>query len=380
MTTHSQAQRFVLPRNGPRPWSWDWLRLVAARLKPHAGPAARLLLLAGLVGTIYALDRALHELPSTMWVAYVLPVLLAPRLMSTPLAVTFIAATIALAWTDALAAATPTWDDALKVCVLCVVGLYAARDVQRERALEEAKSRLLRLVSHELRTPLHHIKGFASTLLQPDLEWDPATQRECLEAIEQNADRLTRLVESLLDMARAADGRIQPHCEPCAPTAVVGGAVAAARAGLGDRPLEVTVPAALPCVRADPIHLQRVLVNLLDNSAKYSPAGRPIGIRASVERGAVVLRVADEGPGVAASERRRIFGRFQRGQAADVAHAPGAGLGLAIVRELLAAQGARIWVEPNRPCGSVFAVSLPVAGEQGPWSGIWRRATREGRG
>jgi two-component system sensor histidine kinase KdpD len=178
-------------------------------------------------------------------------------------------------------------------------------------------------------------------------------------------------------MARAADGRIQPRCEPCAPTAVVGGAVAAARATLGDRPLEVTVPAALPCVLADPIHLQRVLINLLDNAAKYSPAGRPISIHASVESGAVVLRVADEGAGVPARERRRIFGRFQRGEAADVAHAPGAGLGLAIARELLAAQGARLWVEPNRPCGSVFAVSLPVDAEQAPWQATSKRAARE---
>ena len=334
-------------------------------------------MLMALVGVIYALDRGLHELPSTTWVVYVLPVLLAPRLMPAPLAVTFIAATIGLAWTDALAAAAPTWDDALKAFVLCAVGLYAARDVQRERALEEAKSRLLRLASHELRTPLHHIKGFASTLLQPDLEWDPATQRECLEAIEQNADRLTRLVESLLDMARAADGRIQPHREPCAPAAVVGGAIAAARAALGDRPLEVAVPATLPCALADPIHLQRVLVNLLDNAAKYSPAGCPISIRASVEHGAVVLRVSDEGPGVPACERRRIFGRFQRGQAADVGRAPGAGLGLAIARELLTAQGGCIWVEPNRPRGSVFAVSLPVDAGAAPGSAGSTRVTPE---
>ncbi len=373
-------QRLTHPRPGRVPRPRGWPRAPAPHLSRYAGPAARVLLLTAIVAAIYGLDIRLHELPSTTWVVYVLPVLLAPRLLPAPLAVTFIAATIALAWTDALAAVGPTWDDALKACVLFMVGLYAVRDVQREHALEEAKSRLLRLVSHELRTPLHHIKGFASTLLQTDLEWDPATQRECLEAIERSADRLTRMVESLLDMARAADGRIQPRCEPCAPAALVGGALAATRAALADHPLEMAVPAALPRVWADPVHVQQVLANLLDNAAKYSPAGRPIRISAGVERRAVVFRVADEGPGVAADERRRIFGRFQRGQASDLTHAPGTGLGLAIARELLAAQGGRIWVEPNRPRGSVFAVRLPVAEEHSAVPAMIRRATRASRG
>ncbi|HEY7061084.1 MAG TPA: ATP-binding protein [Chloroflexota bacterium] len=376
MASHLPAEQPLAPSRTGRLSRLRWRPPPSpARLSQRTGTVVRVLLLSGLVGAMYLVDRRLHGLPSTTWVAYVLPILLAPRLMPAPLAVAFITATIALAWTDALSVVAFTWDDALKACVLFSVGLYGIRDVQRERALEEAKSRLLRLVSHELRTPLHHIKGFASTLLQTDLEWDRTTQQECLQAIEQNADRLTRLVESLLDMARAADGRIQPHVERCAPAALVQGALGAARVARGDHPLELEIPPTLPDVRADPIYVQRVLLNLLDNAAKYSPPGRPIRIRASVERGSVVLRVADEGPGVPANERQRIFGSFQRGQASNLTHAPGAGLGLAIARELLAAQGGRIWVEPNRPRGSVFAVSLPADEAAAPLPArLWRAA------
>jgi len=107
--------------------------------------------------------------------------------------------------------------------------------------------------------------------------------------------------------------------------------------------------------------VERVLVNLLDNAAKYSAPGLRIQVSARAERRAVVVRVADEGAGVAPSERRRIFARFQRGTAATRAHAPGTGLGLALAREILAAQDGAIWVEPNVERGSVFAVRLARA-------------------
>ena len=120
--------------------------------------------------------------------------------------------------------------------------------------LEDAKAQLLRLVSHELRTPLHHIKGFASTLLQPDLEWDAATQRECLEAIEQGADRLARLIDALLDMARVADGRFQPRRQPCAPAALVTAAVEIARDAHAEHEVQVAVSPTLSEVLVDPVH------------------------------------------------------------------------------------------------------------------------------
>jgi hypothetical protein len=113
MASHSQAeQQPARLRAGRLTWPPGWPHTVARRAGRYAGPAARALLLTGLVAAIYGLDRELHELPSTTWVAYVLPVLLAPRLMPAPLAMTFIATTIVLAWTDALAVASPTWVEA----------------------------------------------------------------------------------------------------------------------------------------------------------------------------------------------------------------------------------------------------------------------------
>ena len=331
----------------------------------HLRLIGRLLLMAAILGGVCALDRLILDPHGVTWISYALPVLIAPRLVPLPVVPLVLLIAVALGGGGALshgvgAERTVGSEEVLKSLMLIAVGLYAIGDVQRERELEEAKAQLLRLVSHELRTPLHHIKGFASTLLQPDLEWDAATQRECLEAIEQSADRLTRLVEALLDMARIADGRVTPRCQPCEPAALVAAAVEMARDARTEHPLRVAVPATLPTVLVDPIQVERVLVNLLDNAAKYSPAGRPITVSAGVEGGAVVIRVADEGAGVGKSERRRIFQRFQRGTAATASHAPGTGLGLAIAQELLAAQDGKIWVEQNVPRGSVFAVRLPL--------------------
>ncbi len=365
-----QATDQRLATAGPRAPAWEASPAIgvgpSARLaRQSVLLSGRLLLMAAMLVAVYVLDRAVLDSQSVTWLAYALPVLLAPRLVPLPLVPVVLAAVLGLGWsgvlTDGLGSEVALLDQILKSVMLVAVGLYAVRDVQRERELEEAKARLLRLVSHELRTPLHHIKGFASTLLQPDLEWDAATQRECLEAIEQGADRLTRLIEALLDMARIADGRLEPRRQPCAPSALVSTAAQLATDARVEHALQIAVPPTLPAVLVDPIQIERVLVNLLNNAAKYSPAGSPIAVSARVEGHAVVIRVADQGVGVGGRERRRIFKRFQRGRAANQSRAPGAGLGLAIAHELLAAQDGKIWVEPNTPRGSVFAVSLPLA-------------------
>jgi signal transduction histidine kinase len=322
--------------------------------------------MATILGGVCALDRLVLGPHGVTWFSYALPVLIAPRLVPLPVVPLVLLITVLLGGSNTLshgtaAAGAVGGDELLKALMLVAVGLYAVRDVQREHELEEAKAQLLRLVSHELRTPLHHIKGFASTLLQPDLEWDAATQRECLEAIEQGADRLARLIEALLDMARIADGCFQPRRQPCAPAALVTAAVQIARDAHAEHPLQVAVPRTLSEVLVDPIQVERVLVNLLSNAAKYSPAGSPIEVRATEEGGAVVIRIADEGAGVAKTERRRIFQRFQRGSSAGVTRAPGTGLGLAIAQELVVAQDGKIWVEQNVPRGSIFAVRLPLA-------------------
>ncbi|HLH24371.1 MAG TPA: ATP-binding protein [Chloroflexota bacterium] len=328
--------------------------------RQQARLAIRLAVMAAILVAVYALDRTMLDGPTT-WLAYAIPVLLAPRLVPLGVAPLVLVGAVLLGWNDALGSGDGGRDQAVRVLMLVAIALYAMRDVRREHELEAAKARLLQLVSHELRTPLHHIKGFASTLLQTDLEWDAATQRECLVTIEQSADRLTRLIDTLLDMARVADGCLAPQRERCAPAALVGRAVEMAHDSIALHSVEVDLPPSLPDVLVDPAQVERVLVNLLDNAAKYSAPGLRIQVSARAERRAVVVRVADEGAGVAPSERRRIFARFQRGTAATRAHAPGTGLGLALAREILAAQDGAIWVEPNVERGSVFAVRLARA-------------------
>lgn len=336
----------------PGRWHAAWRRWAPA--------GGRLAVAFGLLVAVYVLDRGVLDSPSVSWLAYALPVLLAPRLLPVPAAPLVLIVATALSWLDSLAVATAGWEDVWRALLLVGVGLYALRDAERERELEAAKARLLRLVSHELRTPLHHIKGFASTLLQPDVDWDPPSQRACLEAIEQSCDRLTQLVEALLEMARLADGRLCLQRRACAPATLVASAVEQVRPALAQHPLQLDLSTDLPPVWVDPLQTERVLANLLDNAAKYSPPGSPIQVRAAPVGDGVVIDVADQGSGVHPAERQRIFERFQRGSAAGTSPGSGVGLGLALAREIVAAHGGRIWVRPNRPRGSVFAVWLPT--------------------
>src|SRR5262249_26262835 len=156
-------------------------------------------------------------------------------------------------------------------------------------------------------------------------------------AIEQDADRLTRLVENLLDMARVSDGRLTPRRRPCQPADLVHGGVDLMRDSLANHPLSLDVPPHLPSVLADALQIEHVLGNLLENAAKYSPPDSPIRVSAVAREDQVEIRVADEGVGVAPGERRAIFRRFQRGTVARQNGIPGVGLGLSIAHELVAA-------------------------------------------
>jgi signal transduction histidine kinase len=338
--------------------------LAALKAAPRAAYRSvfvRLAVLVGVLLLVYAIDRALVSPSTTLWLAYVLPVVVAPRLVPLALVPGVLGFAMLLSGSEALLGGRPVGDELLRESLLLVIGLYALRDAHREEELEAAKDRLLRLVSHELRTPLHHIKGFASTLRQPDLDWDAATERECLAAIEESADRLTRLVDMLLDMARIEDCRLEPHREPCRLGDLVTAAVRAVPAAAAEHPLEVRVPAAYTLV--DPIQIVHVLTNLIDNAAKYSPPGSPIWITGAAARGRVVVRVADRGIGIGPRERGRIFRRFERSAAARQSKVPGTGLGLTIAQELAAANGGRVWLEVSDARGSVFAVTLPAAGQ-----------------
>ena len=235
-----------------------------------------------------------------------------------------------------------------------------AEKARLEAEAERLQSALLSSVSHDLRTPLAVITGAATTLLATSPAVDPAAQRDLLQAIYDESVRLTRLVGNLLDMTRVAAGAMKVNKEWQSIEAVVGAAIGRVEGQLAGRPLRVDVPAGLPLVPFDAVLVEQVLINLLENAAKYAPAGTPIEVSAAAESPAEVsLTVADRGPGVPEAERGRIFDKFYRVTGGP---AGGAGLGLAICRGIVEAHGGRIDVTAREGGGAVFRFTLPIEG------------------
>ena len=223
---------------------------------------------------------------------------------------------------------------------------------------EQLRSTLLSSVSHDLRTPLGTITGATTSLLAPGPEADPGDQRMLLLTIHQESCRLERLVNNLLELTKLESGQIQVKKEWVPIEEVVGAAVSRLEEQLGDRPLtlhlhEVWVP-------LDPVLLEQVLLNLLDNALKFSPPGSPIEIESRVTGPELQLTLADHGLGLAEGEEERIFEKLHRGSRA--ASVPGAGLGLAICRGIIQAHGGSIKAANLAQGGTVFTFTLPIEG------------------
>jgi len=237
------------------------------------------------------------------------------------------------------------------------------RDVTSERHLDEIKSQLLSTVSHELRTPLASIKGFASTLLRDDVQWDPATQREFLQIIDQESDRLGELIGNLLEMSRIEAGALRIDCDWLEPRALLEEAVDEMRLHTAGQTLALDAPEDLPTIYADGRRIRQVLHNLLENAIKYSTGGE-IQVMARDDGQALQISVRDEGFGIAPDQVERIFDRFYQASSPARHRAGGAGLGLSICKGLVEAHGGRIWVESTPGVGSVFHFSLPYQGDR----------------
>ena len=226
---------------------------------------------------------------------------------------------------------------------------------------ERLRNSLLSAVSHDLRTPLATITGSASALVEQEAQLDAAARRELAHAIQEEADRLNRLVHNLLEMTRLESGGVRVKKDWHSLEEVVGSALARVEKRLGERRVDIDLPPALPLVPLDPLLVEQVLINLLDNAIKYTPESSPIDISAAVEDRAVGVVVADRGPGFAPGEEAQIFEKFYRGQ--DAGTRAGAGLGLAIARGIVEAHGGRITAEPRASGGAVFRFTLPLAAE-----------------
>ncbi|HET7009953.1 MAG TPA: ATP-binding protein [Anaerolineales bacterium] len=232
------------------------------------------------------------------------------------------------------------------------------RDVTRDAELDRMKDSLVATVSHELRTPLAAIKGYASTLLARDVTWAPEAQREFLEIIGRETDRLSLLVDDLLDLSRLEAGNLIVARESWSLLELIEAADRGTRPSLGDR-LKVEVPPDLPMVPVDRRRIESVLRNLLENAARYAGGEAIVRVSAVHEDSRVIVRVEDDGPGIPESEIDRVFEPFFRLDRGLVRRGSGAGLGLSISRGFVRAHGGDIWIE-KRPRGACLAFSIPL--------------------
>jgi K+-sensing histidine kinase KdpD len=229
----------------------------------------------------------------------------------------------------------------------------ATIEAEALRRSDDLKTALLRAVSHDLRSPLTAIMAAGEGLGSPTL--GEADRRALASAVSEEASRLSRLVDKLLDLSRLEAGQAQPRPDWCSIEEVA----AAAIEDLGERGAEVrsSIDADLPFVRADAAQLERALVNLLDNAVGFS-GGRQALVKARSLGDRVVIRVVDRGPGIPPGDLERVFEPFYQ-RPGDRIH-EGSGLGLAIVRGLVVVNGGRVWAESVPGQGSTFVIELPL--------------------
>ncbi len=238
------------------------------------------------------------------------------------------------------------------------------RDVTRERTADALKTQLLATVSHELRTPLASIKGFATTLLRQDVKWDEATQRDFLRIIEEESDRLTEIIDNLLDMSQIEAGALRIAIQPIQLRKLIRDVVDEMRMRTEAHYFVVDLPAEMPRVQADPRRIRQVLMNLIGNAIKYSKRGQ-ITVACEVDDAHMTISVADQGEGIPAEYHNKIFDHFFQIDGASTRRVGGSGLGLAISRGIIEAHQGKIWVESEPGKGSTFRFTLPLAGDEG---------------
>lgn len=245
----------------------------------------------------------------------------------------------------------------------------AFRDVTAEVEAERAKTEFVSTVSHELRTPMTSIKGYVELLLMGVVGTLTEDQYNFLTVIDVNVERLTTLVNDLLDISRIESGRValSPrviHVENVVEQVVVTMQARALDQGLT---LRSELPPTLPEIIADPDRVTQILTNLVGNACNYTPAGGKVTVSARVHDDQVRISVRDTGIGISKEDQTKIFERFFRADDSMVQDAPGTGLGLAIVQSLAEMQGGQVWVESELGEGSTFTFTLPTAdARQGP--------------
>lgn len=276
-----------------------------------------------------------------------------------------ICAAATLAWTDI--------DGALVVGVLIVMALIITglnqrlleqEQVAREMALqvenERMRSSLLSAVSHDLKTPLATIIAAGTTLVGRRAELDAAAVDDLAASIVGEAERLNRLIQNLLSVLRLESPGIELRRTPEAIEEIVSAAVERVNARLGKQPVRLELARDLPLVLAEPLLLEQVLTNLLENARRHAGPDAKVCVRAQAGRDELIVSVEDDGPGIPADERDKVFERFYRGRHA-ASRDGGVGLGLTICRAIVRAHGGRIAVLPRAGGGTAVEFSVPLS-------------------
>jgi two-component system, OmpR family, sensor histidine kinase KdpD len=250
---------------------------------------------------------------------------------------------------------------------LAIERVQLARDIAVARLAAETdrlRQALLTSISHDLRTPLASIIGSASSLVAHGKELDPAVRIALLRTIQEEAERLNRFIGNLLNMTRLESGSLAPRSSLVDLSDIVGAVLQRAQRILTDHKVEIFLEPGLPMLSVDVVLMEQVLFNLLDNAAKYAPAGSKIAIRAHQDGQNVLLEVSDEGEGIPPADCERIFDKFFRVHRTDRQWV-GTGLGLAICRGFVEAMGGTISAanRTNRG-GAIFTMRLPVPAAQ----------------
>ena len=246
-----------------------------------------------------------------------------------------------------------------------VVGVvYTARALYLQARLSRLKTDFVSLVSHELRTPLTSIRMFIETLALGRVR-EPQQTQEVLELLQRETERLSAMIERVLDWARLESGRQRYRKERLTPQQIVDASLDAFRAQRLDSQVQLTcdVPEPLPVVEGDREALAGALLNLLSNAYKYSGGEKRIELRAEARNGGVDIEVEDHGVGIAKRDRKRVFERFYRVDNLLTRQTEGSGLGLSISRRVIEAHGGRLTLRSELGKGSTFTIHLPAAKE-----------------
>jgi K+-sensing histidine kinase KdpD len=230
-------------------------------------------------------------------------------------------------------------------------------DARRQTEVERLRNALLSALSHDLKAPLTALIGAGTVLCDDGVE--ERERKAFARMVADEATRLNRLVGTLLELTRLESGGVNVNRTPQAIDELIGGVLCRLEGPLRGRAVRTDVPDAIPLIACDPVLLHQVILNLLENVIRSTPAGSPVDISVRRERESILVEVADRGPGVIRGDEARVFDRLYRGVDPSKGDG-GVGLGLAICRAIIAAHGGRIWLQNRAEGGAVVRFTVPI--------------------